>query len=520
MLICLCLYFYCLALFLLPYLIFLKLINYPFDIIQSASGVSWLKLVSVAPQFATNIFLISRSLSVIFGVLTIYFVFLTGKRLYNENTGLISAGILSVCMGFASVNHVAQGTSLVNLLYIITIYFCLKSIDKNLNYVAFYIACLFGGLALTAKHNGIIAILPLIATYGMVYFKNNILSKGSKVKIAFKSGLSYAAGVLVGWPTLLFNLKDYYNFGLMDNSSLFMEGSNFAATGLMSSYFSRLISYFAELIHIFGVPMSAFVFAGLTYAIFLLFKNRNDIGRDKIGILVIAILPYILIISLLQRAIFTKYALVTAFLKYIILIIPLLAILAGLAMHQFLKSLKFHKSVKYLLVVFTFTFSFIYTFAADTVFVKNDTRYQAQDWINKNIPIGSTIEIFTQPALVLGPKIFPGHNIVFRGESSFKTNNLNIYHAFKDKNETYRLLEDYFKTINAEGASSDYILIPYNSILDNYLLTGPQGDRFINNLLNNKLNYRLVREFSFKPCWYWDLKVEHNSPILLLYKKG
>lgn len=523
------LYFYCLALFLSPYLIFLKLINYPFDIIESAASVSWLKLAIVAPQFATNIFLISRSLSAIFGILTIYFVFLAGKRLYNEKTGLISAGILSVCMGFASVNHLAQGTSLVNFIYIVTIYFCLKSIDKKLEYTSFYIACLFGGLALTAKHNGIISILPLMTTYIMIYYRNKNLSKESSTPIikshlilnryTFKSILFYAIGIFIGWPTLLTNFKGYYKFALTDNSSLFIESNNFIIPGLRISYFLRLFNYLLELIHIFGLPMSIFVFSGLIYCIFILFKRRSDVRKDKTGILLVSVLPYILIISSFPRAIFIKYATVIASMNYIILIIPVMTVIVGLTMYKFLTSFKIHKAIKYIFVISSFIFSFLYTFAGDMVFVKNDTRYKAEEWINKNITVGSTIEIFTQPALVIGPKIFPRHNIVFLGKSSFDTNNLNIYNAFKDKNETYHLLEDYFKIINTKGASSDYILIPYNTISDNYLLTGPQGDKFIYNLLNGKLNYKLIQEFSFKPRWFWNLKAGHNCPVLLLYKR-
>lgn len=504
------LYFYCLALFLCPYLIFLKITNYPFNIITEAASVSWLKLSLVDPAFAINIYLIARLLSAIFGVLTIYAVFLIGKRLYDENLGLISALILSVCMGFSSINHFAQGTSLVNLLCIITVVFCLKAIDENEFRKNFYLACLFSGLTFAAKYNGAILIVPLITAYVLIYrksvFKQNIVFN----RQAWGGIFSYLAGILIGWPTLLTNFKNYY--GLLftkDHTSIFVKYPDYATVNAKSGYFQGMINYSIELIHIFGLPLALFVTAGIIYCVFMLFKRDSFIKKDKLILLFSCVLPYYLIICSFNRPPLVKYA---------IIVIPFMANIGAIAIYKFISALKFHR-IRYLFVVFTFVFSILYTFSSDLIFAKNDTRYKVAQWINKNIPENSTIEIFTQPSWVLSDKIFPRQNIVFLGRSSFESKNSNIYNAFKDSNATFNSLEDYFKDIPKNGLRSDYILIPYFDDIDNYLLTGPQGDKFIYNLLKGRLNYKFIKEFSSNSNWLWNIKTDYTSPTIFLFKR-
>lgn len=514
------LYLYCLIIFLSPYFILLKIINFPFDFIVSAASISWLKLSLVVPEFATSVFLIARMLSAVFGVLTIYAVFLIGKQLYDENTGLISALTLSLCMGFASANHFAQGTSLVNFLYAVTVFFCLKAVDSSDSRKNFFIASFLAGLSLSAKYNGAILIFPLLMASIFIYRKNSpgsnrmnnlsvargmILDKNNR-----KGVLCYLAGVLLGWPTLITNLKGYYKLFLSENFKfLFTNHQDYAALKIKTSYVYGIFNYLKETMHIFGLPISLFVIGGLFYCAFLLFKKNTFIKKEKLALILISVLPYFLIVSSFHRPVY---------IKYLILVVPVMAVTGGIAIYKFLGVARFLK-FKYFIVVVSFIFSFFYTLSSDLVFAKKDTRYEATDWITKNIANESTIEIFTQPSWVLSSSIFPKHNIIFLGESSFGTKNLNIYKAFKNSHLTYAGLESYFKEISKKMTHSDYILIPYFSDIDNYLLTGPEGDKFIYNLLNEKLNYKLVKEFSSKGHWYWDTKTDYTSPTILIFKK-
>lgn len=47
----------------------------------------------------------------------------------------------------------------------------------------------------------------------------------------------------------------------------------------------------------------------------------------------------------------------------------------------------------------------------------------------------------------------------------------------------------------------------------------PQAKKFIHNLINGRLNYRLVREFRQRDCLLFGPKADHVSPTILIFKK-
>ena len=71
-----------------------------------------------------------RSLSVIFGVLTVIAVFVLGKRLFDLRTGLIAALILAVHAFHIQFSQEARGYSLLTLLVTLSSLFFLKSIER------------------------------------------------------------------------------------------------------------------------------------------------------------------------------------------------------------------------------------------------------------------------------------------------------------------------------------------------------------------------------------------------------
>ncbi|MEW6008505.1 MAG: glycosyltransferase family 39 protein [Candidatus Omnitrophota bacterium] len=516
-------YYFFLILVLSLFIIFLKFIGYPLATVESAAAVSWIKLTFVAPDFAKGIYFIARFASCLLGVFSVYMVYLIGKRIFNKTTGLLSAAVLSMTMGFAAINHFAKYDSLLHLLMLITIYFCIKAIQGRDFKKYIFLASFFAGISMATKYNGAILVNSIITAY--------LLHKKREAGVSFKKITSflfdkivlgiaglYILGNLIVWPGLLLNFREYLNSFLYYGT--LRAGSPYV---LYHSYYVNMVNYFIQITLIFGIPIFIFAIIGTVGYLFKLKKVSAEIL-----ILLVIIIPYFLIISS-DRHMYHPCT------RYIIAIIPFLSLFAGKALNSFLEY-GINRILKILVIAFIFIFSFFYTLSADLTFVKDDTRYKATKWVLKNLPENSSIEMLDQiDWLVAADKIVSAYNINFFGNSS-KDNVTRI--KFKVlRSSNFR--EDYFKKLNISGIRRDYIMlvflnasdIPYGAI--DTVLT--EESKFKYNLVNGKLNYRLVKQFShpndklksslirglsLPRNIFWNPNpTDYTSPTILIFKK-
>ena len=146
------------------YLVSLKITGYPLANIKQAASISWVNLAKNWPDFCSNIYLVARFLSVIFGLIGIVLIYRIGTLSFNRRAGLLAATSLSLSVGYLDINLFAKNTSLVVFLTIITLYFSLQALSgryfqKNI-FLAFFVA----GLAFATKLDGGIAVIfPITA---------------------------------------------------------------------------------------------------------------------------------------------------------------------------------------------------------------------------------------------------------------------------------------------------------------------------------------------------------------------
>jgi len=121
----------------------------------------WLSAIS-AKTFGLNEFAI-RFPSVIFGVLTIWAVYLLGKELFNKNVGLLSAFLITFSKIEILWSRQARPYQALQLFLILGAYFSYKLVKEKFNYfnlVGFLIsgilAFLFHGLGLVVIFDGIV----------------------------------------------------------------------------------------------------------------------------------------------------------------------------------------------------------------------------------------------------------------------------------------------------------------------------------------------------------------------------
>lgn len=467
-----------LSAWLVPYLFFLKLSSYPFNELKEAASVSWAYMAQRFPDFATNIYLFSRTLSAIFGALSVYLIYLLASRVYSRRTGLFSAAFLSVSMGFVGTNHFAKYSSLVNLLIILTLLCCIIALDRaNLDAAKkyFYFSSFLAGAAISVKFNATLLLPPLLLTYIFIFGIKNSLS------VMVRSGFLFLVGFLLLTPSFVTRFKDYlYSTGTLLN--VFSLSSAPANSEAVFPIYMGTINYFFELALIFGVPIFILVLGGIGNRVL----NFKGITKKEIVIFSF-ILAYWSVMAMLSRDVYPQT-------KHIIAIAPLLIIFAGKAMSDIFDFKRLTHIFKSLIFLGVFLFSLAYTYEADLVFLKGDTRYDSTKWILENIPSGSRIEIFSQLHLVCEDKILNDYEIMFLGQSSknFEGGNLPRWINIEGR-------EKYIELLNKNGSSGDYIIINLNYLeklySGDYLGYLPGLSEYVKGLFEGKHNFILVKKF-------------------------
>lgn len=471
-------YSYLLMLVLAPYILCLKLAHYPLDQVASLAAESWIRVITTFPNFATNLFIAARLLSCFFGMATIIFVFFTARRLYSASAALLASGILAATMGFVGSNHLEISTALIDLIGAMVVYLCVKAIDTH-RIGDMFMASLCAGLAIATKLNGVfLAPIPLVTCMMLrrevPYFW----------RVCLMLILAQVIGFIVGWPTYFMTLSGamvgyrcYTNF-------LFSSSVNLPII-------INLINYILQLVVIFGIPFSSFIILGLIVAARQITIKGGT--RRKLLIIMFFAISYILMngISSHHQHPYTKY---------IIFIVPQLAVLGGLGAHEFLRRIPVIQ--RFLIIVIFFGYSIAYVMAGNSQFVKDDIRYRSTDWIEQNIPKGSTIEHIDQPDWLFSSRIIKDYRIIYLGRDSATYAAKSFYKLNRsgDLNDVAKIIESYCGKLNESSPLSEYFIIflPEASDLKSSGKAVSEYDKLIRNFLNGKFPYDLVATFRAK----------------------
>ncbi len=167
--------------------------------------------------------LIPRLLNTTFDCVSVYLLFLIGKRLYNERVGLISALIGSLCGIFIYFSGEILGTSLAVLLSLLFLYLLLIAEDDMFKW--FIAGCVLS-LAVIARPNFLIFIPGLV-----VYVF--ITQKSTRIKV--KTTVVFLLGTLIFLlPTCMRNYVVERDFILVNYSAgvNFFIGNNRSSDGV------------------------------------------------------------------------------------------------------------------------------------------------------------------------------------------------------------------------------------------------------------------------------------------------
>lgn len=454
-----------LAVWLAPFLLYLKLSGYPLGPLKEAASVSWTHMAELFPDFATNIYIYSRVLSAIFGALTVYAVFLIGKKVYDEKAGFFSAACLAVTMGFAGVNHFAKYTSLEMFLVCVTLLCCVRGY--------LYWAAFFSGLALSVQLDAFILLVPLCAVFFM-----NVRGLKAAIKTFIILIIVYLMGLIIATPSLIFHFNDYMTTfkGLFISNSAVSEPRT-------AAFFIGPLNYFFELFSIYGV----FIFGLILFGMLLDFRHFKRMTKEKI-VVFIFIFVYLIMMTVISD---DKYPQT----KHIILAVPVLTLLAGRALSYFFGRKALSSYVRYSFFLLVLLYSFCYTIKADSVFAGGDSRYKCTEWIFANIPDGSKIETFDQINYICSESVFGRYDFIYMGRSSRDFKGRFFFKWDKVENR-----EGYLRHINQFDSKADFIIISVENLAELYSSARKEShlpglERYTVDLFEGRKNFNLIKVF-------------------------
>lgn len=313
----------------------------------------------------TAFFLIDRIFSAIMGTATIYVVYLICKRLFDKNTALASATLLSLAYLHVRDSHFGVTDITMTLFVMLAIYLTINCLENDKK-TAYATAGFVGGLATSIKYNGALLIIPLLLVY--------LINKRMKI-----SGILYDGRFYICCFSFLFAFLLGSPFILLDSKS-FIAGFLFEANHLNVGHGGMILGKGWVYHSIFSLPLGLgfiqFIFGILGIITCFLFDKR------KAMVLFIFPLLYYFFIGKGN----------TVFLRYMLPLIPFLCIGAAYFV-IYLGKIGLKRYKLYLpIILFALLIPSIHNIISfDALISKRDNRLIAADWINENINAGSSI---------------------------------------------------------------------------------------------------------------------------------
>ncbi len=333
----------------------------------------------------TGLFFWGRLAGVILGTAAVGLVFQIGRRYFSGKIGLLAAAMLAFSFVHVDLSHWILLEPAAALITALALYGIFR-FNENPTIKTNFLASLVCGLALSTKYNAGLIFLPVL----IVAFLNY---KSNPVKLVAHLGLSvlfFLLGFIMGTPYWVIAFSKFW-------STLKYTFAH-VSTGMPGHLRSvPLVWPLGEMVfQDWGVGLM--LVAGVIYALFQ--RERKSL------LLAASVLPTLLMIGLWKRT----------GIHYLMPIYPALSLCAALFL---VSALEFLKSKKWQAAMFVLLFlpPVLKILYYDIRLTQKDSRAWAQEWIEANIPLGSSI---AYENYVYGPNLFdPARFLKSPSESQF-----------------------------------------------------------------------------------------------------
>ena len=463
--------------------------------------------------------LVGRAYSASFALILIPLLFLLGRRLRDETTGILAAFFATSSVCFIQFAHFGTFEMWLTFFSVLLYGICLNYF-YNPNRLTVILMAFISGILVAVKVTSL-SLLPiplvLIGLYPLLNSKKSINNKHIKIKlIGILTGLkNIALFILISAlvyiitnPFVFLDQKDFL-------SSMHYESSVALGTEpvFYTENFTNTLPFIYQLTHVYPFLINPLLlilfFPAFVYILFVAIKNRN--------IPIIILVFFFLILLTSQAFLYVKWT------RYMVSTIPFIYIIIALFMtnkkaNDQMISIAFNKSFNNLFINFILLVSTIFAFSYfKTAFINPDTRISALLFAQRVIPLN--ISILSEPSdmgVVPFQDAFP---------------HLNTFNFYDLDNNSSDATES---QLQQKIASAQYIILPSQRILQSRIENPtifPKGYFFYKTLLNGQLGFHKIYEtpcdifckitYLNDPVYWWEQTVTvFDRPTVFIFKKN
>ncbi|MGD9581577.1 MAG: DUF2298 domain-containing protein, partial [Vampirovibrionia bacterium] len=452
--------------------------------------------------------LIGRFVSATFGLLTIFFVYLIGSKLYNKNTGLIASLFLTLTVLHIQNCHFFTVDITLSFFITATLYFLIDIYYAKATQKTYIITSILIGMALAVKASA----APLAIIFFICHIIALIRKKETlKVKHYLFFGLCGLIAILTNFicqPIAYLKMSAY--FGEVQNQVNIIKNASICYTQqyIGSQY---IIYYFKQMIYYcMGAPLGLLCI--ISFIIAIVSTAIHPI-KSKHTILLLWALPYFLTINSFEAK----------FLRYLLPLFPFICIFAS---YYFIKTLSYlnttpsKKVIGRLFALLIIGYTLFYAMAFSNIYLKHHTFVTGSKWFQLNVP---------EHSVVLGQHWDEGFplNLTNTTNNQYEIVPLALYDSFSSTTEGEKKA-DYLAENLEQGnyivAQSKRLYGATRNVKEKYPIT----TKYFDLLFTGRLGYKLEKSFTSYPSLLGiefddDLSDEsfavYDHPKVLVFKK-
>lgn len=430
----------------------------------------------------SKLYIVGRVVSASADTGTVFFVFLIASAIFSKRAGLFGALLYALSVFPIQTSHFYTVDPLLTF-FVSAMFFSVISFIRKPTYLKSLFVGMVLGLALATKVSAAIFILDILLAIILVVKKKNLRKN---IRTALYAMFIALSAFIVFIATQPYVLIDFNTF--LSQTRIQSQMSSNAFLFPYTLQYVGKIPYLYELKNLFLWGMGPFVatlsLMGIpaTFSIF----HRANIQQKKLYL-------FLLFTTLSYFFVFGKFA--VGWMRYMLPIYPLLTVFGGFLVSEKLipiiekKHLRNYFIRKITLLIFV-SILLIYPLSFLSIYIHPNTKIQATEWINKNIPFGSSLAVeHWDDAL----PVYGGQNYIQL--------TLPLYEP--DTSQKWQ-------NINAVLKNSDYIIIasnrlykPLQKLTDCNVLPKercyPQTADYYKKLFSGRLGFRKIVEFSTYP---------------------
>lgn len=326
-------------------------------------------------------FRLSRMLSVIFQLVTVYLLYWIGRFHFGETTGLVAAWFGAVTMGLVNMAHFATGESMLFMLCLWALWRYTRVADRG-RWRDYAFAGLATGLACSTKYTPWILAVPFAAAH----FSGRGLREGLSIKGVGGMALTFVSTVAAFLATSPYAVLSWPRFEEAMIATWFTGAPSGSLAGLERSW----VPYVGILGNALGWPLFLLALAGSILGVVAILRRQTSAHlRSFYSIHLAWVLAFYAFYGLTSHRA----------LRFIMPIGPSLVLMAAAAGVSWIRAGRsgrsLAKAAAVAIVAFVGVYSTLYAARAAQMFVA-DTRYTAGRWIQAlPLPTGMPVDYFT-----------------------------------------------------------------------------------------------------------------------------